>query len=45
MYEYDIYNKQADERTTIFGYSFTDACRRSKLDKEDWIILHQEYID
>ena len=45
MYEYEIKNKNTNEIEYVFGYSLNDACRRSKLEPNDWIILSKDYID
>lgn len=45
MYEYEIRNIHTNEETIIFGYSFADACRRSKLNPSDWECWMQTYID
>lgn len=45
MYEYEIMNKENNEITFIHGYNATDAFRRTKLDKDQWIVVYAEYID
>lgn len=45
MYEYEIKNKTTNEIDYIFGYSFADACRRSKLEPDEWVMLGRDYID
>lgn len=45
MYEYEIINNHTGEESIIFGYSFTDACRRSNLNPNDWSCWLQTYID
>ena len=45
MYEYEIKNKNTNEIEYVFGYSLNDACRRSKLEPDEWIILSRDYID
>lgn len=45
MYEYGIYNIHTDEEEIIFGYNFADACRRAKLNTDEWEILYREYVD
>lgn len=46
MYEFGIRNVKTDERNIIFGYSWRDAIRRSKLtNEEDWEIEYEEYVD
>jgi hypothetical protein len=45
MNEYIIYNRYTNEEDCIYGYTFKDACERSKLNPADWVILHKEYID
>lgn len=46
MFEFDIRSK-ANEYVCdiIYGYSFEDACRRSKLNPEDWHNEGCTYID
>ena len=34
MYEYEAYNLNTKEETTLYGYSFKDACRRAKTKRE-----------
>ena len=45
MTEYGIYNIHTDEEEIIFGYNFTDACRRAKLNPNDWEVIYREYVD
>lgn len=45
MYEYGIYNIITNEEDIIFGHSFEDACRRAKLNPQEWKVIYQEYID
>lgn len=45
MYEFEIINKITDEERIIWGYSYKNACERSKLDPANWIVLCSEYID
>ena len=45
MTEYGIYNISTKEENIIFGYSFSDACRRAKLNPEEWAVFYYEYID
>jgi hypothetical protein len=45
MYEYEIKNKTTREIDYIFGRSFADACRRSKLEPDEWVMLSRDYID
>lgn len=45
MWEFEVI-WYSGERDIIFGYSLTDACRRSKRDtSEVQNVLIQEYID
>jgi hypothetical protein len=45
MYEFGITHKQSNVTAIIYGYSFSDACRRAKKDPELWEIDYQEYVD
>lgn len=45
MYEFEVKNKTTKEIDYIFGYSFDDACRRSKLEPNEWTMLGKDYID
>lgn len=45
MTEYGISNIHTNEENIIFGYSFADACRRAKLNVDNWEIIYSEYID
>ena len=45
MWEYEILHKETGERNIIFGYSWSDAMRRSKLNGNDYICLIAEYVD
>lgn len=44
MWSFEIYN-QSGETRFIFGYWFEDACRRSKLNPDEWNIRFSEYED
>lgn len=45
MYEYGLIHIYCGMRTIIFGYNFTDACRRSGIDPNLWEIDYSEYVD
>lgn len=45
MWEYEILDKTTGERDIIFGYSWSDALRRSKLDGNNYICPMSEYVD
>lgn len=45
MWEYDITNKETNEREIISGYWLADAFRRSKLNPDEWVVMGSEYID
>lgn len=45
MYSFEIDNIHTGETTIIFGYWFDDACRRCKLNPDDWKIVCQTYED
>lgn len=45
MYEYGIYNTKTNEKDVVFGRTFGDACRRAKLDPENWEVNYQYYVD
>lgn len=45
MTEYQIENIYSGEVRPVFGYNWKDACRRSNLVSDEWIILLAEYVD
>lgn len=45
MNEYLVYCAATDEEMLLFGYSGTDAFRRSGLDPNEWRIVYSVYID
>ena len=45
MYEYTIQHKATGEIQPIFGYTYIDACKRWKIDVNDYYVIHKEYID
>lgn len=45
MYCYYIIHKESNLEETVFGYSFTDACKRNNLNSAEWTIFTYEYID
>ena len=45
MYEFEIKNKTTKETDYIFGYGYNDACRRSKLEPNEWTVISKDYID
>lgn len=45
MWEFEIVNKKTKETLIIFGYNFYDACKRSKLNSEEWKVTLSTYID
>ena len=45
MYEFGIYNITTCENEVVFGYNFADACRRAKLNPQEWKVEYMEYID
>lgn len=45
MWEYEIMHKTTKERDIIFGYSYADALRRSKVNGDEYTCLMVEYID
>lgn len=45
MYEYEAYNLNTKEETTLYGYSFKDVCRRANLNPEEWSYWMRTYID
>lgn len=45
MYEFGIHHKHCGMTTIIFGYNYTDACRRAKKDPTLWVVDYQEYVD
>ena len=45
MNEYTVLNEKTNEMDIFFGYTFEDACRRSKVNENDYTILDIEYID
>lgn len=46
MWEFDIIHKTTQEKNIIFGYSLSDAFRRSpSLNPSEWECIGREYID
>lgn len=45
MYEYELINIATGERIIIFGYSYSNACKRRNLSPAEWEICYSEYID
>ena len=46
MWEFNIMHKITQETTIIFGYSLSDAFRRTpSLNPNEWECVGQEYID
>ena len=45
MYEYSINNVTTNEERHVYGYTFADACRRSKLNMNEWNVAYYEYVD
>lgn len=45
MYEYDVVNNETGEEDIIFGYSFTDACKRNNYNPQEWEKRTENYID
>lgn len=46
MYEYEIYNKKANEHDFVYGYNINDMKRRNpNIDWTAWEIIYSEYID
>ena len=45
MYEYRIVNRATNEENVIFGYTYTDACKRYKVDPNEMLVIDCEYID
>ena len=45
MWSFEIDNVITGETRFIFGYWFEDACRRSKLNPDEWNIIQQDYED
>lgn len=45
MWEFEVQHIVTGEIILIFGYNFSDACRRSKLSPNEWDVLLQTYID
>lgn len=46
MWEFEIYNQKTQETRIIFGYWFSDAMKKWKVENpEDWTCLHSEYVD
>lgn len=45
MWSFDAKNVLTGEQTLIFGFSWTDALRRSALDETQWICLSKTYED
>lgn len=46
MWEFDIIHCDTQEHKIIFGYSLSDAFKRSpSLNPKEWNCVHSEYID
>lgn len=45
MYEYEVYNLNTKKETTLYGYSFKDACHRANLNFKEWSYWMRTYID
>lgn len=45
MWEFEIINKTTNERDIIFGYTFSDACRRAKISEKEWDCILETYVD
>lgn len=46
MWEFEIIHNETKERKIIWGYSLSDAFRRSpSLKSDDWECIGHEYID
>ncbi len=45
MYAIEIMHKVTGEEDVIMGYNFEDACRRRKLNPDDWYMLGATYED
>ena len=42
---YEIMHNITGEIRYIFGYSYVDACRKSKLELSEWTVLQCDYED
>ena len=45
MMTYEVRNMKTDEEKTLFGYNYTDACKRAKVEPEEWKVVYCEYAD
>jgi len=45
MYEYEIIRKGTNDHDLIYGYSYKNALKRKGYNENDYILIHQEYID
>ena len=46
MLEFEIMNKNTEERTIIFGYSLSNAFKRNpQINPKDWICILTTYVD
>ena len=46
MYEYEIENKNTNERNFVYGYNINDMKRRHpSINCNEWRIIFTEYID
>lgn len=45
MWEFEVEDVETGERSFLFGYNFDDACERSGVDSDCYIVLYSEYID
>ncbi len=46
MWEFELWNEKTQEQDFIFGYSLEDAwARNPSKNREDWVVVYEEYID
>lgn len=45
MWSFEIKNKVTGEKNIIFGYSWKNAVRRSKINEDEWEVITQDYED
>lgn len=45
MYEFTLEHIHTHQLHTIWGDTYTDACRRCHIDENLWEVIDQEYVD
>lgn len=45
MWEYEIINNETGAKGFIYGYSKSDAWKRSELNPNEWTVIDEDFID